>query len=159
MNIYLIRHGDAEKASALKKDSDRTLTPEGEQKIKIAAEGWQLLVPQFSHIFSSPLLRALQTAEIIAHVYKSSENIITDKRLISGNKTEALIDLANEMMGHDMAFVGHEPDFSEHVSRLTSNSGVKIDFKKGMIAKISFPGKAKISRGVLEFLIPSKAYK
>jgi len=159
MNIYLIRHGDAEKASVQKKDSERTLTPEGEQKIKTAAEGWKLLIPQFSHIISSPLVRALQTAEIVAQVYKFTGKIITDKRLMFGNKTEELINLANEIMGHDMAFVGHEPDFSEHVSRLTSNSGVKIDFKKGMIVKISFPAKAKISRGVLEFLIPSKAYK
>jgi phosphohistidine phosphatase SixA len=62
-------------------------------------------------------------------------------------------------MGSDMAFVGHEPDFSEHVSNLVSSSGVRIDFKKGMIAKIGFDGKVRIGRGVLEFLIPTKAYK
>lgn len=159
MNIYLIRHGDAEKASGQKKDSDRMLTFEGEQKIKIAAEGWKVLIPQFSHIISSPLARALRTAEIVAQVFKFTGEIIIDKRLMFGNRTEELIDLANEIMGQDMAFVGHEPDFSEHASNLISNSSAKIDFKKGMIAKISFPAKAKISRGVLEFLIPAKAYK
>lgn len=159
MNIYLIRHGDSEKASAHKKDAERKLTPDGEQKLKIAAEGWKLLVPQFSHIISSPISRALQSAELIAQTYNFAGNIITDKRLIFGNKTEGVIDLANEIMGHDMAFIGHEPDFSEHVSHLISNSGVKIDFKKGMIAKISFEGRAKMSRGILEFLIPAKAYK
>ena len=75
MNIYLIRHGDAEKASTLKKDFDRTLTPEGEKKIKIAAEGWKFLTPQFSHIISSPLVRALQTAQIVAQVYKFAGKI------------------------------------------------------------------------------------
>ena len=159
MNIYLIRHSDSEKASTHKKDAERKLTPDGEQKLKIAAEGWKLLAPHFSHIISSPIARALQTAEIIAQAYKFSGKIITDKRLISGNKTEGVIELANEIMGHDMAFVGHEPDFSEHVAHLISNSGAKIDFKKGMIAKISFDGKAKMSRGVLEFLIPVKTYK
>ena len=159
MNIYLIRHGDAEKASANKKDSERKLTPDGEQKTKISAEGWKLLIPQFSHIITSPLLRALQTAEIIANVFDFPGKVITDKNLAPGNKTEALIDLANEMMGSDMAFIGHEPDFSEHVSHLISNSGAFIEFKKGMIAKISFGGKAKLFRGVLEFLIPAKAYK
>jgi phosphohistidine phosphatase len=159
MNIYLIRHGDSEKISTIKKDTERKLTPDGEQKLKIATEGWKLLAPQFSHIISSPISRALQTAEIIAQAYKFTGNIITDKRLISGNKTEGLIDLANEILGHDMAFVGHEPDFSEHISHLISNSGVRVDFKKGMIAKISFEGRAKMSRGVLEFLIPVKAYK
>jgi phosphohistidine phosphatase len=159
MNIYLIRHGDAEKASAQKKDFDRKLTPDGEQKIKTAAEGWKLLIPNLSHIISSPLIRAVQTAEVIAKVFEFKGKIFTDKRLISGSKTEALIDLALEIMGQDMALVGHEPDFSEHVSRLISSSDVKIDFKKGMIAKISFDGKVKMSRGLLEFLIPAKAYK
>ena len=159
MNIYLIRHGDAEKASVSKKDSERKLTPEGENKIKVSAEGWKLLIPQFSHIISSPLIRALQTAEIIASVFKFPGNIIVDKRITAGSKTEELIDIANEILGPEMAFVGHEPDFSEHVSHLISNSGVQIEFKKGMIAKISFNGRVKISRGVLEFLIPGKAYK
>jgi phosphohistidine phosphatase len=159
MNIYLIRHGDAEKASTQKKDSERKLTPDGEQKIKTAAEGWKLLIPNLSHIISSPLIRAMQTAEIVAKVFDFKGKIITDKRLISGAKTEDLIDIAVEIMGQDMAFVGHEPDFSEHVSRLISSSDVKIDFKKGMIAKISFDGKVKMSRGVLEFLIPARAYK
>jgi phosphohistidine phosphatase len=159
MNIYLIRHGDAEKASAQKKDFDRKLTPEGEQKLKAAAEGWKLLVPCFSHIISSPIIRAIQTAEIIASVFHFTDKIITDKRLIFGGKTEDVIDLAYEIMGSNMAFVGHEPDFSEHISRLISNSGANVDFKKSMIAKISFDGKVKMSRGVLEFLIPVKAYK
>ena len=159
MNIYLIRHGDAERASNQKKDYERNLTPDGEQKIKIAAEGWKVLIPQFSHIISSPLLRALQTAEIIARVYKIKENVIIDKRLMFGNRTEELIDLANEIMGTDMAFVGHEPDFSEHVSNLISISGASIDFKKGMIAKISFDRRMKMCRGVLEFLIPVKIFK
>ncbi len=106
MNIYLIRHGDAEKLSTHKKDSERKLTPEGEQKIRIAAEGWKLLIPNFSHIISSPILRALKTAEIIAGIFEFKGSIITDKRLLFGNKTEELIDLANEIMGNDMAFIG-----------------------------------------------------
>ena len=159
MNIYLIRHGDAEKASTHKKDFDRKLTVEGEQKIKTAAEGWKVLIPNFSHIISSPLIRVVQTAEIVAIVYKITGKIIMDKRLAFGGKTDDIIDIANEIMGNDMAFVGHEPDFSAHVSNLISSSGANIDFKKGMIARISFDGKVKMPRGVLEFLIPAKAYK
>lgn len=159
MNIYLIRHGDAEKASLSKKDFDRKLTPDGEQKIKTAAEAWKNLIPDFTHIISSPLVRAIQTAEIVAAVYKFSGKIIIDKRLSLGSKTENIIDLTFEIMGNDMAFVGHEPDFSSHVSNLISSSGARVDFKKGMIAKISFDGKVRMGRGILEFLIPIKAYK
>jgi phosphohistidine phosphatase len=141
------------------KDADRKLTSDGEQKIKSATEGWKLIILSFSHIISSPLVRAVQTAEIIANTFGFKEKILTDKRLSPGSKTQELTELANEIMGQNMAFIGHEPDFSYSLSDLISNSGVKVDFKKGMIAKISFDGKAKLSRGVLEFLIPAKAYK
>lgn len=159
MNIYLIRHGEAEKASGSKKDFDRALTSDGEKKIRIAAAGWKQLVPEFSHIISSPLTRAVQTAEIIAEVYKFTNKIIVDKRLTFGSRSEDVANLVNENQGTDIALVGHEPDFSEHVSKFICASMVNVDFKKGMIAKISFDGKAKLHRGVLEFLIPAKAYK
>lgn len=159
MNIYLIRHGDAEKASGNLKDSERSLTADGKAKILNASKNWKLLIPSFTHIISSPLVRSVQTAEIIADVYELSGKIIIDKRLSPGGSTEDLIDCSAEISGRDMAFVGHEPDFSEHVSLLISNSGASIEFKKGMIAKISFDGKVKMGRGVLEFLIPVKAYK
>lgn len=159
MNIFLIRHADAEKASAKITDYDRQLTKEGNQKLKTAADGWKFLVPQFTHILSSPYLRAVQTAEIIKAVYNFTDEIIIDKRLAPGSQTEQLIELANQFLSHEMAFIGHEPDFSGHVSRFISNSNAKIDFKKGMIAKISFSGKPKLNKGTLEFLIPTKAYK
>lgn len=159
MNIYLIRHSDAEKASLSKKDFDRKLTPEGEEKIKTAAEGWKSLIPSFSHIISSPLIRAVQTAEIVANAYKLSNKIIIDKRLSPGSTTENVVDLVQEISGSEIALVGHEPDFSEHVSNLISSSGANIEFKKGMIAKINFNGKVRLGKGILEFLIPAKAYK
>lgn len=159
MNIYLIRHGEAEKASLQKKDFDRKLTPEGEQKIEAAAEGWKLLISNFSHIISSPLTRAVQTAEIVAAVYKFHGKVLIDKRLSPGSKTQSIVDICYEIMGNDMAFVGHEPDFSEHFSNLISSAGAFVDFKKGMIAKIGFDGKVRLGKGVLEFLIPAKAYK
>jgi phosphohistidine phosphatase len=158
MNIYLIRHADAEKSSPSKKDYERKLTPEGISAVKSAAEGWKNLISSFDYIISSPLKRALQTAEIIAKTFQYAKEIVTDKR-IAGGKTEDLIEIANSLDGKEIAFIGHEPDFSKHVSSLISSSGAFLSFKKGMIAKISFENKARLSKGNLEFLIPAKAYK
>ncbi|HVO75969.1 MAG TPA: histidine phosphatase family protein [Ignavibacteriaceae bacterium] len=159
MNIYLIRHSDAEKSSENIKDNDRKLTPEGEQKAKICALGWKNIIKGFDFIVSSPLARAIQTAKIISEVFEHKKDIVIDKRITCGTKTEDLIELANSLGGEEMAFVGHEPDFSEHVSRLVSISGAFVEFKKCAIAKISFQNKARIGKGILEFLIPPKAYK
>ena len=158
MNIYLIRHADAEKSSPSKKDYERKLTPEGISSIKAAVEGWKNLISSFDYIVSSPLKRAIQTAEIVAKAFHYKEEIATDKRIAGGN-TEDLIEIANSLDGKEIAFVGHEPDFSKHVSALISSSGSYVNFKKGMIAKISFENKARLAKGTLEFLIPARAYK
>lgn len=157
MNIYLIRHADAEKSSLTKKDFDRKLTPEGILAIKAAAEGWKNLISSFDYIISSPLKRAVQTAEIIAKAFHYKEEIVTDKRIAGGN-IEDLIEIANSLNGKEIAFIGHEPDFSKYVSSLISSSGAFLSFKKGMIAKISFDTKVRLAKGNLEFLIPSRAY-
>jgi len=115
MNIYLIRHADAEKSSPSKKDYERKLTPEGISSIKAAVEGWKNLISSFDYIVSSPLKRAVQTAEIVAKSFYYKEEITTDKRIAVGN-TEELIEIANSLDGKEIAFVGHEPDFSNHVS-------------------------------------------
>ncbi|MGE5845214.1 MAG: phosphohistidine phosphatase SixA [Ignavibacteria bacterium] len=159
MNIYLIRHSDAEKSSENIKDNDRKLTNEGEQKAKACAQGWKNLTKGFDFIVSSPLTRAIQTAKIVSEVFDYKKDIIIDKRISCGTKTEQLIELANSLGGEELAFVGHEPDFSEHVSRLTSISGGFVEFKKCAIAKICFQNKARIGKGILEFLISPKAFK
>jgi phosphohistidine phosphatase SixA len=60
----------------------------------------------------------------------------------------------NSFPSGEIAIVGHQPDLSNHLSRLISGSGASIEFKKGAIAKISFSNKVREGKGVLEFLIP-----
>ncbi len=158
MNIYLIRHGDAEKAVIGKKDFDRELTQSGKLKMKLAAQSWKNLIEKFDLIISSPLIRTLQTANIIAEVYEVKSKSIIDKKLSPGSRSESIIELANAANVEDIAFVGHQPDMSEILSDLISSKGVVVDFKKGAVAKISFHNKAHISKGVLEFLVPASAY-
>lgn len=158
MNLYLVRHGAAEDKKQGQRDFDRELTEEGKKKMSAAAKGWKNIIPDFDTLVSSPLVRALETAEIVRKVYGLKDEIIKDDRLMPGSRTEDVISLINEMPGDDIAIFGHEPDFSTHVSRLISNSGAEIDFKKGAIAKIVFQGRARLSSGMLEFLIPVKTF-
>jgi phosphohistidine phosphatase len=154
MNIYLIRHGDSEGISKGLKDSERKLTPDGEQKIKNASIFWKNIVPEFDCITSSPYLRAVQTAKIIASAYNYKKEIYIDKRLGCGSETESLIEILNSLQSGEIAIVGHQPDLSNHLSRLISGSGTSVEFKKGAIAKISFSNKVREGKGILEFLVP-----
>ncbi|MHB1686069.1 MAG: SixA phosphatase family protein [Ignavibacteriaceae bacterium] len=155
MNIYLIRHGEAEKSSITKKDFDRELTNSGKVKVKNAALAWKDYIDPFDYLVSSPLARALQTAKIIAEYFEVRNEILVDKKLSAGGGTESIIEIANSLEGVNIAFVGHQPDFSEHVSNLISTSGANVDFKKAAIAKIFFHNKVHLSRGILEYLIPA----
>jgi phosphohistidine phosphatase len=154
LNIYLIRHGSAEGKSIRGKDSDRNLTEEGKDEIKKTASILKRLVPSIDFIISSPLNRAVQTAEIIKKEFDLKNDVILDERLSPGSKIESLLDTANKLEAEDIVFVGHEPDFSGHASKLISSSGVKIYFKKGAVVSIYFDSKVRLSAGILEFLIP-----
>ncbi len=159
MNIYLIRHGDAEKAAIGKKDFDRELTPSGKDKMKNAVSAWKNVIDKFDCIYSSPLIRATQTAEIAAEQFGIKSKVIVDKKLSPGCKAESIIEIVNTEGKEDIAFVGHQPDFSDILSDLISNKGAYIEFKKGAIAKVVFGSKAHTSRGILEFLIPASVFK
>ncbi|OGU75395.1 MAG: phosphohistidine phosphatase SixA [Ignavibacteria bacterium RBG_16_34_14] len=159
MNLYLIRHGDAEPISPTKSDHKRELTPKGKGSIRKAAEGWKKIIKSFDIIAASPLTRAVQTAEIIVEVFNYKEKVITDKRITSGAKFEDFKDFIKSFDEDVIAIVGHEPDMSRHLSALVSSSGSYVEFKKGSIAKIKFEGKVRASGGTLEFLIPSELFK
>jgi phosphohistidine phosphatase len=159
MNLYLIRHADAEPISPTKSDHKRELTPKGKESIRKAAEGWKKTIKSLDIIASSPLIRAVQTAEIVASVFNYKAKIITDKKITSGCKLEDLIDFIRSFDEGNVAVVGHEPDISRHLSALVSSSGMYTEFKKSSIAKIKFEGKVRASGGTLEFLIPSELFK
>jgi phosphohistidine phosphatase len=159
MKIYLIRHGDAEQGSFSKRDFDRELTSAGIEKLEKTAEGWKRFIKGFDLIVTSPYVRALKTARIIAQAYGLPEDkLITDDRLGCGCRTDDIINIANSLGAEKIAFVGHEPDISNHISNLVSGCEVNVEFKKGMIAKIAFGSRARFSRGALQYLIPCEAF-
>ena len=59
----------------------------------------------------------------------------------------------------DIAFVGHQPDLSEHLEVLIADQSINISIKPSTIAKISFEGKVKPQRGTLKYLLPTKFFK
>ncbi len=154
MNIYLIRHGIAEKISPGKKDRERSLTEEGRQKLAAGVELWKKHIKHFDVIYTSPYLRAVQSSEIISKVFGYNGNITQDSTLAPGSLTDDLLELANHSDKKEIAFVGHQPDMSDHIAVLVDGTGSEAVFKEGSIAKISFNGIALPGKGQLEFLIP-----
>ena len=81
MNLYILRHGIAVEhgAAGYEKDSERPLTGKGERKVWMIAEAMEAMKISFDLILSSPLVRARQTAEIVAEALKAKKRLeLTD---------------------------------------------------------------------------------
>jgi phosphohistidine phosphatase len=154
MNIILFRHGDAEDHTPGVSGDERKLTPKGEAITRQNANLIKQFIGTPDYIVSSPLLRARQTAEIIAAEMNYTSEIIIDEKLNSGSESDDVIDIANYLDAANIMFVGHQPDLSKHVSYMISSTGAAVEFRKSAAAKVSFNKKAAPGRGVLEFLIP-----
>jgi len=154
MNLYLIRHSIAENISIDKKDFERELTQEGKQVIAQTSLSWKNFINQFDIVLSSPLTRAVQTAEIISSNLQNKPNIVKDNNLGSGSRTPDLIDLLNSLDFEDVAVVGHQPDLSIHLNNFCGTGNFNLIFPPAAIAKIEFDNSVKYGKGRLVYFIP-----
>ena len=130
--LVLLRHGIAEEASADKKDEDRGLTSEGHARMKEIARGLVEALPKVQAIYTSPLLRAVQTALWVSKGYKSrvdDQRPATPSRPAPRRKQfRALVDSITERR---VILVGHEPNLSTNMAALTGIDRAKLELKKG----------------------------
>jgi phosphohistidine phosphatase len=121
--IYLLRHGDAENGHG--DDAARRLTPKGERQAAAAGLALAALSSKPDACLASPKVRAADTAKLACQALGLEPE--TSEKLRGGAFDS--LDLA---AGHgDVLLVGHEPDFSSEVARLT---GAKIKLRKGGLA-------------------------
>jgi phosphohistidine phosphatase len=123
--IYLLRHGDAEEG--LGDDDARRLTPKGERQSRAAGRALAALAITPDACLTSPKLRASDTAKLACEALKLEPK--TTKELRGGPFDSAALAAGRG----DVILIGHEPDFSSEVARLT---GAKVKLPKGGLAVI-----------------------
>jgi phosphohistidine phosphatase len=139
--LWLLRHGEAVPHES-KPDHERELTARGERQAIAAGEALARLGVEFAACYTSPKVRALQTAELACRAL----NVEPDVRDVLADGFDA--DHARELMLEHEAesrvlVVGHDPSFSQVVHDLT---GGRIDFKKGGVAAVRLqPGGGELS--------------
>ena len=138
MEIYILRHGIAVERGTPghKKDGDRPLTEEGEDKMRQIAKAMQTMGLQFDVIFSSPYVRAKRTADIVAEII--DEDVTVTHSLLPDAAPAELIAEINDEKPQRVLLVGHEPDLSTFISLLISGrSDAEIELKKGALCKLT----------------------
>ena len=145
--LWLLRHGDAEPHGA-RQDADRRLTAKGEKQARVAGEAMAKLGLEFAAVYTSPRVRARDTARLAAKPLKADPMV--HQPLTAGFDAEdARALLAAQGDDARVLVVGHEPDFSQTVHDLT---GGRIDLKKGGLAAVRLEG----ARGELFDLLRPK---
>jgi phosphohistidine phosphatase len=121
--IYLLRHGDAEDGDG--DDAARRLTPKGERQAGAAGRALAIEGAKIEACLTSPKLRALETARLACEPLGLEPETAGELR---GGRFDALA-LATGLAG--VLLVGHEPDFSSEIARLT---GARAKLRKGGLA-------------------------
>ncbi len=134
--LYLMRHGPAGQHGSLGSHADdslRALTDVGRKKMLRVAHGLRKLPVKFDWVVTSPLVRAKETAEIVARVAAPESPMTESEGLAPGGSHQALMSLLAEHADRKrVLLVGHEPDLGLLASHLIgAGSKANLGFKKG----------------------------
>jgi phosphohistidine phosphatase len=150
MKLYFLRHGIAYERETWQGDNDefRPLTDDGIAAMKREAKSFERLKLKLDVIITSPLVRARDTARIVAK--RLDLKILESDLLKPGFSIQMLEKLTTDYPQHsNLMLVGHEPDFSRVIS--TVIGGGYIVLKKGGLARVDITAQQPL-RGELVWL-------
>ena len=158
MKLIVVRHGAAmdreEFAATGEPDDLRPLTKKGKNEMESVAEGLRQQVDTLDKLGTSPLVRARETADIIADAYKIELPEVT-RSLMPGagfDEFEKWCDGLNN--AKTVAVVGHEPHLSTLVTwLLTGDKDSRVRLKKGGACLLEFESEVRKGAGILNWLL------
>lgn len=150
MKLYLVRHAEAIEMSGTMPDASRYLTTKGRLAFRKIARRVREAGIAPDILFTSPLLRAVQTAEILSERLKHESPVIVARELSPGFDLQALRSL---LLGAgspvEAAFVGHEPDLGDIASSLLALPG-GFPLRKGAV--LALETESSVRRGTAKLL-------
>lgn len=159
-DLYLVRHAiAAERGEEWPDDSKRPLTEAGINRFKEAVEGLAWLDVDIDEIFTSPLVRAKQTATLLAHGLGNKTSVKTLDALAPGHAPRQVMnELSRVAKNHRIALVGHEPGLGELAAHLIGSARA-LPFKKGGVCYIAIQGLTSRRPGELVWFLPPKVLR
>ena len=163
MKLYILRHGDAGEHGDPRypNDAARPLTSKGIKRTRQLANALRQMEISFDVIFSSPLVRARQTAEIVARSLDLEKKLRLSNHLApDGAFVDILAQVDNARpTAKTVLLVGHEPYLSELISLLcTGGPTLGLTLKKGGLCRMEV-GSIKAGRcAMLEWLLTPRHF-
>ena len=163
MNLYLLRHAEAFDADVrFSTDGLRPLTEKGGTRARAMGKAMRRVKIDLSLIWSSPYLRARQTAEIVAEELGFTDRLALRDRLAPDGDLRQLMDDVSDLDSsiENLLLTGHEPLLSMLLSVLTTGTAnLRVDFKKCSLAKLKLTNRIGFERcATLSWLVPSRLF-
>ena len=129
--ILLLRHGIAEPRGEGKADKERQLTRKGARRMTEIGQGLAGTFPAVEAIYTSPLVRAVQTGTALAKGYGGQIPIQLSEALEPGRDASEIRALLEALPQGRLIFIGHEPDLTRFLGDLCSLDTARMQLKKG----------------------------
>ncbi len=155
--LYLVRHAiAADRGEDWPDDDKRPLTARGVARFRESVEGLRTLGVEVDEMFTSPLIRAKQTAELIASGLAGQPTVRTLDALAPGHAPGSVMaQLARAAKRRRIALVGHEPGLGELAAHLIG-AGRALPFKKGGVCRIDVESLTSRRPGALSWFVQPK---
>lgn len=159
-SLYLVRHAiAAERGEEWPDDDKRPLTERGIARFKQGVKGLGALDVELDEIFTSPLVRAKQTADLLAAAIKGKPSVKLLDALSPGTAPAAVMaQLAKAAKRRRIALVGHEPALGELAAHLIG-AGRALPFKKGGVCRIDVESLTSRRPGALIWFVTPKVLR
>ena len=152
-----MRHGIAAAGASARSasDSERPLTAKGMKRTRRAAKGLAALEPSVQKLLTSPLVRARQTADIVAEALGLENRIEDLPELAPAGEVEKITGrIASFQEAEGFMLVGHQPLLGKLASfLLTGNTHLQIDLKKSSVCCISVDSLPVVKNGILRWML------
>jgi phosphohistidine phosphatase len=158
--IYLVRHAiAAERGDDWPDDTKRPLTERGISRFKDSVGGLKALDAVIDEVFTSPLVRARQTADLLAAGIDGRPTVKLLDALAPGHSPATVMaQLAKAAKRGRIALVGHEPDLGELAAALI-DARRALPFRKGGMCRIDVAGLSTKPSGTLVWFVTPKVLR
>jgi phosphohistidine phosphatase len=157
MEVSILRHGVAEKLRPGGSDAERVLTPKGREKLRRVLRLARAAAVRPSIILTSPLVRAVQTAEVAAAILPHRREVVrTNALLPTASPEEVWQELRSRKKEQELLLVGHEPLLSQLIGYLLGAPGLRVELKKAGLVRIQIERFTPTPSGTLQWLLTPK---
>jgi len=154
MEIYLLRHGIAEEGRPGARDSDRTLTAEGREKLRRVLKRAHAAGARPGVILASPYRRAVETAQIAAELLEYGGEIVQAQALAPEASPEnAWDEIRSRRTEGAILLASHEPLMSSMAAFLLCAPSLQVDMKKGALTRIDCDHFGPAPHGLLKWML------